>query len=203
MLSNLMLAQAQYLFYKMATDKKMKPDILSKTAQQISTYFREAYSHSQMNGFLKKFQDGKFVNVLSYHAAYFEASAWLVLGIDRFSKAKEEGFGMGTAAGTASRAAMLFNSVDNLVKSLPDYKDNYTKKVAQVAQLSKMATEKASTVTFEKIPDWRSIQIPDAKNFVKFDSSASEELDKVPAMNEILRYIIPPQVRKMQAEFKE
>lgn len=32
-LSNLMLAQAQYLFYKMATSKGMKPDILSKVAQ--------------------------------------------------------------------------------------------------------------------------------------------------------------------------
>ena len=33
MLSNLMLAQAQYLFYKLATEKKQSADILSKTAQ--------------------------------------------------------------------------------------------------------------------------------------------------------------------------
>lgn len=31
-LSNLMLAQAQYLFYKMASDKKMAPELLSKIA---------------------------------------------------------------------------------------------------------------------------------------------------------------------------
>ena len=43
MLSNLMLAQAQYLFYKMATDKKMKADMLSKIALQISVYFKKAY----------------------------------------------------------------------------------------------------------------------------------------------------------------
>ena len=66
-----------------------------------------------------------------------------------------------------------------------------------------MATEKAQTVFFEKIPDHQTIKIPDLKNFVKFDNTAAEELDKVPAMNEILRYIIPPQVRKMQGEFKE
>ena len=33
MLANLMLAQAQYLFYKLATEKKQSPDILSKTSQ--------------------------------------------------------------------------------------------------------------------------------------------------------------------------
>jgi hypothetical protein len=38
-----MLAQAQYLFYKMATDKKMKADMLSKIALQISVYFKKAY----------------------------------------------------------------------------------------------------------------------------------------------------------------
>ena len=111
----------------------MSPDILSKTAQQISAYFKEAYNHSQMNGYLKKFDNGKFANILQYHDKYFEASAWLVLGIDRFTKSKEEGCGMGTAAGTAQRASTLFQSVQAIVATLPDYKDNYTKKVAQAA----------------------------------------------------------------------
>lgn len=30
----------------MATEKKMKPEVLSKVALQISFYFKEAYSHS-------------------------------------------------------------------------------------------------------------------------------------------------------------
>lgn len=46
MLSNLMMAQAQYLFYKMATEKKMKPEVLSKIALQISNYFKEAFTLS-------------------------------------------------------------------------------------------------------------------------------------------------------------
>ena len=46
MLSNLMLAQSQYLFYKMATDNKMKPEMLSKIALQISHYFKSAYDFS-------------------------------------------------------------------------------------------------------------------------------------------------------------
>ena len=36
MLSNLMLAQAQYLFYKLATDKNQSAEMLSKIALQIS-----------------------------------------------------------------------------------------------------------------------------------------------------------------------
>ena len=76
MLSNLMLAQAQYLFYKMATEKKMKPEVLSKIALQISNYFREAYSQSQTNRILKAFQQGQFAGVMLYHQKYFEASAW-------------------------------------------------------------------------------------------------------------------------------
>ena len=44
-----------------------------------------------MNAAVKKHNNGVFVNVMVYHARYFEASAWMVLGVDRFTKAKEEG----------------------------------------------------------------------------------------------------------------
>lgn len=67
MLSNLMLAQAQYLFYKMATEKKMKPEVLSKVALQISDYFKEAYMFSQTNRVLKAYQQGQFAGILIYH----------------------------------------------------------------------------------------------------------------------------------------
>jgi len=45
--------------------------------------------------------------------------------------------------------------------------------------------------------------MPDSKNFVKFEDSAAGPLNEVPIMNETLRHVIPPQVRKMQAELKE
>jgi hypothetical protein len=51
-----MLAQAQYLFYKMATEKKMSPDILSKTALQIGKYFDLAYEASKKNKAITDFQ---------------------------------------------------------------------------------------------------------------------------------------------------
>jgi hypothetical protein len=55
MLSNLMLAQAQYLFYKLATEKKQSAETLSKVSLQISVYFQEAYEMSQMNNAIKNF----------------------------------------------------------------------------------------------------------------------------------------------------
>ena len=41
---------------------------------------------------------------MNYHDKYFEASAWLILAIDRFTVDKETGVDMGKAAGTAMRA---------------------------------------------------------------------------------------------------
>jgi hypothetical protein len=58
--------------------------------------------------------------------------------------------------------------------------------------MKKMSEDKAKNVFFEIIPSHEKIQIPDCKNFVKFDPSIKDELDKVPIMNETLRYIIPP-----------
>lgn len=58
--------------------------------------------------------------------------------------------------------------------------------------MSKMAQDKAKTVFFESIPSYDKIVMPDSKNYVKLDSSIKEELDKIPIMNETLRYIIPP-----------
>ena len=89
----------------MATDKKMKADVLAKIAQQIAMYFAEAYDKSQQNRVLKAFQKGGFASVLYYHSEYFKASAWFVLGISRFTEAKETGRDMGIAAGTAVYAA--------------------------------------------------------------------------------------------------
>lgn len=63
---------------------------------------------SQTNRAIKAFDNKKFCGVLDYHDRYFEGSAWLVLGISRFTKAKDEGKDMGIAAGTAKHAHELF-----------------------------------------------------------------------------------------------
>jgi hypothetical protein len=66
-----------------------------------------------------------------------------------------------------------------------------------------MASEKAKTVFFEPVASKDKIQMPDQKNFVKFDeNSCRVELDVIPIMNETVRHLIPPEVRTMQTEFK-
>jgi hypothetical protein len=66
--------------------------------------------------------------------------------------------------------------------------------------MTKLATEKAKTVFFEKLPAFKDIKMPDSKNFVKFDDSCKDELNQIPIMNETLRHVVPPEVRKMQTE---
>ena len=110
---------------------------------------------------------------------------------------------MGIAAGTAKRAYEVFLGCDKVVDMIPgDYKGTYKKKLELAEKHFKMAEDKAKTVFFEKIPDHTTISMPDKKNFVKFDESASKPLEATPAMNGILRYVIPPQVRKMAGELK-
>jgi hypothetical protein len=66
---------------------------------------------------------------MRYHDKYFEGSAWLVLGISRFTKAKDEGHSMGIAAGTVNHAEELFVSCKDVVSKVPGtYADNWQKK---------------------------------------------------------------------------
>jgi len=112
---------------------------------------------------------------------------------------------MGLAAGIARHAASIFKDSSKYIDKIPpSYKAAYTEKSNQAAKLDQMATEKAESVFFERIPkhDDPKIQFPDPKNFVKFDESIRAELEKVAIINEVLRHVVPPEVRKMQVELK-
>jgi hypothetical protein len=75
-----------------------------------------------------------------------------VLGVHRFSEAKEQGKEMGHAAGTAAHSATLFNNMGGLLQSIPgDYAGNYQNKKKQAEQLAAMSADKAKTVFFEPI----------------------------------------------------
>lgn len=109
---------------------------------------------------------------------------------------------MGVAAATINRACQIFSQCG--VKNIPQsYSTNWKNKLAQAQKLAAESEDKAKKVFFEKMPDYKDVPMPDSKNFVKYDESAKELLDAVPHMNEILRHVIPPNVRKMQAELKE
>jgi len=71
--SNLCLAQAQYLFFKKASDAGMNPAVLAKIAAQVSIYFDKAFQSNQVNPDLRSFDSRKFANVMGYHSKYFTA----------------------------------------------------------------------------------------------------------------------------------
>lgn len=83
------------------------------------------------------------------------------------------------------------------------YHGNYNNKLKQSGDMFKLSAEKAKSVFFEKIPEFSSIKMPDQKNFVKFDSSCGDDLNKIPLINETLRHVVPPEVRRMQEELKK
>lgn len=47
--SNLCLAQAQYLFFKKASEAGMNANVLAKIAAQVSSYFQKAFDNNQVN----------------------------------------------------------------------------------------------------------------------------------------------------------
>ena len=116
--SNLCLAQAQYLFFKMASDKNMPPTILSKVAAQVSIYFQKAHDNNQTNSSLRAHESGKFANVLGYHSRYFLAQAYWVLGQQAFTQAGDAGKGMNMAVAYLTVAVEKFTEAKPYVNQL-------------------------------------------------------------------------------------
>ncbi len=95
MLSSLMLAQAQYLFYKKASDSGMKANVLCKISMQVSEYFKRAYEFGATNASIKQYDNGKFLSVLHYHQVYFLGMSYMIIGQDFFKQSNDTGAGMG------------------------------------------------------------------------------------------------------------
>ena len=95
--SNLCLAQAQYLFFKKATDAGMNASVLSKIAAQVAIYFQKAFDNNQVNAALRSFDGRKFANVLGYHSKYFLAQSYWHLGSAQYKSAEDAGRGMNKA----------------------------------------------------------------------------------------------------------
>mmetsp|Transcript_17093 Transcript_17093/g.16314 ORF Transcript_17093/g.16314 Transcript_17093/m.16314 type:complete len:277 (+) Transcript_17093:346-1176(+) len=203
MLSNLMLAQAQYLFYKKANEAGMKSAILSKIAMQVSEYFKKAYELSQTNSGLKSFDQGKFANILMYHTYYFEGMAYLVVASEEFKNAGDAGKGMGKAVGYFKATSSVFEKAKSVVTQCPsNYQENFNVKYQEMIKLRDKAINENKTIYFEKEVPEGGIPKPDLQNFVKLEPVLGDLNEKL-AMEEKFRYIVPPAVRVMNEELKQ
>lgn len=105
----LCLAQAQYLFFKKASDAGMAGSVLAKVAMQTSMYFDNAHKENQVNQHLRTMGNGTFANVLGYHARYFKAQAYWHLGNAKYSEAEKAGRGMNQAVAYLTECVNKFN----------------------------------------------------------------------------------------------
>jgi hypothetical protein len=146
-----MLAQAQYLFYRKATEAGMKASILTKIAMQVSEYFKKAYELSQTNGGLKAFDNGKFAAILMYHTYYFEGMSYFVIAQEEFKMAGDQGKGMGKAVGYLKATQSVFDKARAVVLQCPsNYQENFNVKYADVIKQKDKAINENKTIYFEK-----------------------------------------------------
>jgi len=85
--SNLCLAQAQYLFFRKGSDAGLPAEKLAEVAAQVSVYFQKAFESNQVNIGLRQYDNGKFANILGYHARYFMALAYWQLAQGKYNAA--------------------------------------------------------------------------------------------------------------------
>lgn len=127
--SNLCLAQAQYLFFKKASDAGMNPIVLAKVASQVSIYFEKAFESNQVNPTLRSFDNRRFANVLGYHSRYFAAMAYWQLGSTQFNDAGAKGKGMNLAVAYLTVCVEKFNEAKPFAEACGGaYLSNFTGK---------------------------------------------------------------------------
>ncbi len=203
MLSNLMLAQAQYLFYKKASDAGMKPGVLSKIAMQVADYFKKAYDLSQTNQHIRQYDGGKFANIMHYHSIYFAGMAWFVVAQDEFKVANEKSQGMGRVVSLFKKTAYEFDRAKGVVALVPsNYQENFNTRYAEVCKLRDKAINENKTIYFDREIPIEKLPPLDLQNFVKLEQ-ATDSLQGKLAIEEKLRHIVPPNVRVMQTEVKQ
>lgn len=95
--SDLCLAQAQYLFFRKGSDAGLPAEKLAEVSAQVSVYFQKAFDNNQVNQGLRQYDQGKFANILGYHAKYFNALGYWELAKAKHEQAKKAAKGMGVA----------------------------------------------------------------------------------------------------------
>lgn len=196
-----MLAQAQYLFLRKATEAGMAPTMVSKIAMQVAEYFKKAYEFSQVNNGLRTFDNQRFANVLKYHSLYFEAMAYYTLLDMGYKEANNKAKGMGRVAGLGKVTLSKFEACKQIVTSLGGaYAQNYNAKLKIAIELTEKAIKDNKSVYYEKVADAAEINAPDLQNFVKLNMV--KDLNEKVDLDERLRHLVPPQVRTLIDELK-
>lgn len=204
MLSNLMLAQAQYLFYKKAMDAGMKAPVLAKIAMQVADYFAKAYDLSQTNQGLKAYDSSRFSNIMHYHSLYFAAMAYSVLSVEEYKTATDKSAGMGRVVALLKKTVAELDRAKPVVATIPsNYQDNFNAKYADVCKLRDKALNDNKTIYFERETPQEQLPKPDLQNFVKLEPLLGDILQGKLGIEEKLRHIVPPQVQAMQLEMKK
>lgn len=116
--SDLCLAQAQYLFFRKGSDAGLPADRLAEVAAQVAVYFQKAFDGNQVNQGLRQFEQGKFANILGYHAKYFHALAYWQLAQAKYAEAKTKAKGMGIAVAYCQAAVQHFQAAQPYVKPI-------------------------------------------------------------------------------------
>eukprot|EP00347_Sterkiella_histriomuscorum_P012850 403366986 len=195
MLHNLMLAQAQYLFYKKATDNQMKAAVVCKIAMQVSTYFGLAFNFGTANQYTRNYEKGVFLRIQDYHTGYFKAIAHLILGSDELKQVASQGQGMAKAIGNLSKAIFYFEQVKQIVATLPNaYLDNFNSKLNEAIQLRDQAIQQNRTIYFEQDIPLDQIPAIEGHNLVQPENMQSI-LDTPAKINEKLKNLISPQIK--------
>ena len=162
MLSNLCLAQAQYLFFKKASEAGMNAGVLAKIAAQVSIYFEKAFDNSQVNPTLRAFDNRRFANVLGYHKNYFMAQSYWQLGNTQYNEASTKGKGMNKALAFLTVCVEKFNAAKPFVDALGGpYKTNFDAKIAEAQTLLAKAIDENKKIYYEPNIPTTELQKPD------------------------------------------
>ncbi|CDW88356.1 programmed cell death 6-interacting protein [Stylonychia lemnae] len=203
MLANLMLAQAQYLFYKKATDSQMKPQIQAKIAMQVGDYFKKSYEIGATNASVKNYDKGVFLKIQSYYSIYFLGISYLIIGKEGYKQVADAGQGIGKAISDLNAAISTFEGVKSIISSLPQsYQDNFNSKLSEAIKLREQANNDNKTIYFEKEIPLDKLPRPDSQNLVKYEPP-SEDIDLKISLQDKLRFIVPPQIRVYQEELRQ
>jgi hypothetical protein len=198
----LCLAQAQYLFFKKATDAGMAGNVLSKVAAQTAIYFDNAHKENQVNNALRGIGQGKFANVLGYHARYFKAQAYWHLGNGKFKEADSKGKGMAAAFSYLAEAVRLYGEAQPFANALGGaYKGNFDAKLAACRELAAKAESDNKSIYYEPNVNVNDLPKPDPQNYVALESCA-EDINKPAELDQKLRHLVPPEVRANADELK-